>query len=105
MMLHDNNRPHKCAECNKTFVQASHLKLHMFQHKNDKPYLCVVCGKSFISKGRLNDHTKIHNGERKVFECKECTVKYFGLHDLKVDNYVYKKDLIPTFNSSFFTTK
>lgn len=84
MMLHDNNRPHKCSECNKTFVQASHLKLHMFQHKNDKPYLCVVCGKSFISKGRLNDHTKIHSGERKVFECEECTAKYFGLHDFKI---------------------
>eukprot|EP00088_Acartia_fossae_P050057 TRINITY_DN557_c0_g1_i1.p1 TRINITY_DN557_c0_g1~~TRINITY_DN557_c0_g1_i1.p1 ORF type:complete len:695 (-),score=102.65 TRINITY_DN557_c0_g1_i1:50-2134(-) len=84
MMLHNNQRPHQCPHCNKKFVQASHLKMHMTRHFGDKPFLCVVCGKSFAAKSRLVEHTKIHTGERRVYECGQCTAKYFGLHDLKI---------------------
>ncbi len=84
MRLHENDRPHKCLECDKSFVQASHLKLHMSQHYGEKPFSCALCSKSFVSKSRLNEHTKIHNGERRFYECEKCSAKYVGLNDLKV---------------------
>jgi hypothetical protein len=33
--------------CCKTFLQKSHMKVHIYKHVGVKPFLCLECGKSF----------------------------------------------------------
>ena len=34
---------HKCSECQKSFGQAGHLKIHMLTHSTERTYACVQC--------------------------------------------------------------
>lgn len=61
-MLHSGERPHKCEQCQKTFVQKTDLKRHETTHSENKSFSCNVdgCGKKFKTKKNLSSHEHVH---------------------------------------------
>ncbi|NWZ16684.1 ZNF3 protein, partial [Agelaius phoeniceus] len=99
--LHDEEKPHKCLECGKSFSQSFNLLTHLWVHTGEqrwecrecgkryrhsshlyhqwvhtteRPYMCLECGKSFSGRPTLTFHQKVHTGEQ-PYECCECGKK------------------------------
>ncbi|XP_050098786.1 uncharacterized protein LOC126579337 [Anopheles aquasalis] len=51
---------YKCNQCDKTFVTAVTLKMHIRLHTGEKPYKCDKCDKAFIRSDYLKTHEKTH---------------------------------------------
>ncbi len=69
--IHKGEKPFKCKECDKYFVQRSGLLLHQRIHTGEKHFQCEQCNRSFTQKGNLLAHRRTHTGE-KPFECEQC---------------------------------
>ena len=52
---------HECDVCEKVFVSASKLAIHVRIHTKEKPYECDVCEKRFTTAGNLQSHVRIHH--------------------------------------------
>ncbi|XP_053984970.1 zinc finger protein 420-like isoform X2 [Hylaeus volcanicus] len=70
------NRPHKCANCPKSFARAqslvNHLKRHVRANQITKKYLCEVCSKCFAQNASLTIHMRTHTGV-KPYACSMCS--------------------------------
>ncbi|XP_057702661.1 zinc finger protein 892-like [Corythoichthys intestinalis] len=73
----------KCAQCDKTFINAATLKRHAMIHKGEKTFNCSFCGKRFNQKVHLIKHTRTHTGE-KPFSCTVCGMRLSQKEYLKV---------------------
>ncbi|NXU42630.1 ZN792 protein, partial [Drymodes brunneopygia] len=52
----DEEKPHKCLECGKSFSWRSSLIQHQMNHTGEWPHECGECGKSFRSSSDLIKH-------------------------------------------------
>ena len=66
---------HECDVCEKVFVSASKLAIHVRIHTKEKPYKCDVCERCFSESGKLKRHMRIHTNE-KPYECDVCEMKF-----------------------------
>lgn len=48
-MIHSIQRPHKCPNCEKTFLSTSKLKQHLNIHTGLRPFKCQFCPKDFTN--------------------------------------------------------
>ncbi|KAJ8268783.1 hypothetical protein COCON_G00113900 [Conger conger] len=71
LQVHAAERPHRCAQCGKTFVYQFSLTKHQLVHSGERPHACKLCGKSFVFKSDLTIHTRMHTGE-KPYGCSVC---------------------------------
>ena len=65
-VVHSDERPFKCTECDDSFKLKAVLRNHILMHENAFPYQCALCPRVFRRKYRLADHTKHeHEGQPK----------------------------------------
>lgn len=69
--FHTQEKPYNYAECEKAFIQHSHLSGHQRTHSGEKLYHCDKREKTFIQCSHLVGHLKIHDRVRPC-KCKEC---------------------------------
>ena len=70
-MIYRGNKPYKCENCSKTFVEKQHLTCHVRIHTGEKLYSWRTCGKTFIQYGTLYKYLRTHN-KNKPHKCQFC---------------------------------
>lgn len=80
---HTNDRPFKCPDCDKTYLEEKHLRQHIKgSHSQERQYVCSECDKAFLTATRLRRHAAVHEGQDR-FRCRgydeRCT-KTFRKH-------------------------
>ena len=73
---------HECDVCEKVFVSASKLAIHVRIHTKEKPYECDVCEKAFRNSSNLQTHMRIHTNE-KPYESHVCEKRFSRSGSLK----------------------
>ena len=54
--FHTDTKPHKCGNCEASFLRSDGLRKHKWTHTGEKPYICMTCGKGFIQSGNRNSN-------------------------------------------------
>lgn len=70
---HNNIRPYKCTECNKSFYCKQLRRLHLTSIHTNVRIKCETCDKSFPSQRALYAHSLRHKNRDK-YECELCEV-------------------------------
>eukprot|EP01084_Bolivina_argentea_P176158 304886_1 len=69
-----DERPYKCACCEKRFKTRQTMNVHARIHTGEKPYKCVTCSKRFTQKSNLTQHMNSNRSSKKCNK-KKCNKK------------------------------
>jgi hypothetical protein len=56
-------KPHKCSLCAKSFPTPGDLRSHMYVHSGSWPFKCQICSRGFSKQTNLKNHLFLHTGE------------------------------------------
>lgn len=59
----EENEPYICPHCQKTFSFLCHYKRHLVIHSQDRPHKCELCASCFKRKDHLWDHVRRRHGK------------------------------------------
>ncbi|XP_049843934.1 zinc finger protein 16-like isoform X3 [Schistocerca gregaria] len=88
---HTDKRPHKCKICGFAFIRHSDLKQHSLSHTGERAHKCNVCEKSFILRSHLKKHSLIHIGGR-PYNCEVCGKSFTACGSLKRHMLIHTGD-------------
>ena len=71
MMIHTEERPYKCNNCDNTYEYNWNSLIHVRIHKGDIPHHCIQCDNTPGNECNYFIHMNIHTGER-PFRCSHC---------------------------------
>lgn len=92
MVIHEEVRPHQCAECPKNFTSRNKLQSHINSvHLKKRDYKCEICGKAFLEKNNLKGHLRIHKGDRK-YKCDLCPKTFLFAGTLRCHKLTHTQD-------------
>uniref|UniRef100_A0A3B4YQC8 Zinc finger protein 384 b n=1 Tax=Seriola lalandi dorsalis TaxID=1841481 RepID=A0A3B4YQC8_SERLL len=63
---HNKDKPYKCTNCNKGYIDAASLEVHMSTHtvKHARIYSCGLCNRTYTSETYLVKHMEKHNPDQ-----------------------------------------
>ncbi|KPJ14980.1 Zinc finger protein 112 [Papilio machaon] len=65
----------KCDQCDKTFVDRSAMRNHLFIHIGDKEFSCPHCDKKFLFKRAMEVHRATHDPDARIY-CHSCDLSF-----------------------------
>lgn len=67
---HEEDKPHRCKECDASFNKQCNLLLHQATHCTSDP-TCPECNKKFARMASLKAHLMLHEAEENLV-CTDC---------------------------------
>ena len=67
-MKHNGEKPAKCKKCDKAFISAVQLKIHMRNHDDEKLFGCLHCESRFNQQAQLKAHEKHHWSQDEIMD-------------------------------------
>ena len=61
MLVHSDQKKHKCDFCGNEYKRAKALKNHLILHAGLRPYSCDFCEKTFANGANCRSHKKKHH--------------------------------------------
>ncbi|XP_055636777.1 zinc finger protein 3 homolog [Toxorhynchites rutilus septentrionalis] len=93
-VAHEKLLVHNCNICNKTFTAKSSLERHMLLHTDEKPHKCPECGICFRRLLNLRNHIDMVHEGKNPHVCSVCNLEFKNYHALYVHKqYVHLKKL------------
>lgn len=87
-----NSKPLPCIYCGRRFLEQANLERHELSHRagEKRNHPCVVCQKTFVSAVDLGIHLKTHDPDRK-FDCEVCGREFNRLNNLQRHMMVHQQ--------------
>ncbi|XP_044731663.1 zinc finger protein OZF-like [Chrysoperla carnea] len=84
LLIHTNERPYACDQCDKTYRIKENLTEHIkAAHLNERKFQCTFCPQAFNHKKTLVHHERRHTGE-KPHKCEVCGRRFIQRISLKL---------------------
>lgn len=72
-----SKRPYPCDYCGKPFRTSYEKRRHEMIHTGDRPWKCTECNKAFVDRACLRNHMKKRHLGVKPFKCAFCDITFF----------------------------
>ncbi|PIK49141.1 putative zinc finger protein [Apostichopus japonicus] len=72
-----SKRPYPCDYCGKPFRTSYEKRRHEMIHTGDRPWKCTECNKAFVDRACLRNHMKKRHLGVKPYKCSFCDILFF----------------------------
>ena len=101
-MVHGEEKPYKCSECNAGFTQLGDVQRHVDRtHSENKQFHCEYCSSQFARNYELVQHVKANHCSKEeeqqvynAYQCEQCQAIFFDqVHLAKHNSKVHQEQV------------